>query len=362
MAFRYDTGTINGVQRMPDGRLIAPVHMTRTGVFTYRNADGSTRKEYRPPDEVFKPESMNTARMMAVADDHPPKRVDSTNAITIMRGTTGNDVHQDGIYLASTIAVHDGALIAKMERGKRQVSCGYDCRIDATPGVSPEGETYDVVQRDIVYNHLAVVDRGRAGSEVRVRMDAATMDDDVTQHEDSHMDKLIEALAAKADAERKLAEMTVDRDAQRKRADTAEATAESLRKDTDAANKARKDAEDTFNARVQARADLLAVAAKYLRTDDKADDVTKLSDKDIKIAIVKRVDGDDLTGKSDDWVSAACEGAIKRAERGAGALADVAQVANSGRNDATTNEDAEIKAKREMDSRRVDAHKNVKGE
>jgi hypothetical protein len=37
-----------------------------------------------------------------------------------------------------------------------------------TPGVSPQGEKYDGVMRDIVGNHVALVKEGRAGADVVV--------------------------------------------------------------------------------------------------------------------------------------------------------------------------------------------------
>jgi hypothetical protein len=42
------------------------------------------------------------------------------------------------------------------------------------PGVTHEGERYDLVQTQIRYNHLAVVGRARAGSVARLRMDSMT--------------------------------------------------------------------------------------------------------------------------------------------------------------------------------------------
>src|SRR5690606_25874157 len=67
-----------------------------------------------------------------------------------------------------------GQLLAAVERkDRREVSCGYRCLVDETPGVTPEGERYDRVQRRIRYNHVAIVPEGRAGEAVALRMDAA---------------------------------------------------------------------------------------------------------------------------------------------------------------------------------------------
>ena len=52
----------------------------------------------------------------------------------------------------------------------RELSCGYKLNLDETPGITPDGQHYDAIQRDIRYNHLAVVQRGRAGN-ARLNMD-----------------------------------------------------------------------------------------------------------------------------------------------------------------------------------------------
>ncbi|MGB1276011.1 MAG: DUF2213 domain-containing protein, partial [Nannocystaceae bacterium] len=57
----------------------------------------------------------------------------------------------------------DKATIEAIESGKRQVSNGYMADYDMTPGVTPDGQEYDAVQRNIRGNHIAIVDRARCG-------------------------------------------------------------------------------------------------------------------------------------------------------------------------------------------------------
>ena len=52
----------------------------------------------------------------------------------------------------------------------RELSCGYNLRLDETPGVW-EGQPYDAIQRDIEINHLALVDKARAGEQARLNID-----------------------------------------------------------------------------------------------------------------------------------------------------------------------------------------------
>lgn len=64
--------------------------------------------------------------------------------------------------LVADLVIYDADLINKIEAGKREISCGYDCLWNPTSDSS-----YD--QLEIRGNHVAVVDRGRAGHKVAIR-------------------------------------------------------------------------------------------------------------------------------------------------------------------------------------------------
>lgn len=171
---RLDSGS---AQRTPQGGIAVPASLTRSGVFLYRNPDGTERREYRPPDEVFKSDSMATAASAPLTDLHP---TDGIVTISNWRGTSvghlGEQVRRDGELLAANVYVQDAQVVEAVERGdRRDISMGYRCRIDRTPGTTPEGERYDAIQRDIRYNHAAILPRGhgRAGDGVGLRMDSA---------------------------------------------------------------------------------------------------------------------------------------------------------------------------------------------
>ena len=157
--------------------MVAEARLTRTGVFTYRNADGLSRREYRPPTEVHDSKSLASFRMVPLTNGHPPTMITAQNARQYAVGAVGENVRRDGDFVVAPIAVHDAATIAAMDAGKTQVSCGYDCDLVETPGVTPNGEHYDAMQTHIVGNHLAVaIDNARAGKDAAVRMDAMYMD------------------------------------------------------------------------------------------------------------------------------------------------------------------------------------------
>lgn len=83
-------------------------------------------------------------------------------------GTTGSEAIFDGTYLQNSLAVWDGSAIAGIEsHEQKELSSAYRYRADMTPG-EYEGVKYDGVMRDIVGNHVALVEAGRAGPDVVV--------------------------------------------------------------------------------------------------------------------------------------------------------------------------------------------------
>lgn len=169
---RFDISELAPPKKRADGTLRVDARLTRSGVFAYLDALGNIRREWRPPDEVFKSDSLDSLQLVPLTMDHPSGGVDARNARRHQIGAVGQDVRRDGMHVRSTLAVNDASSIETMESGKNELSCGYVCRLEMSSGVTPDGEKYDAIQRDIVYDHVAVVDRGRAGPTVFARMDS----------------------------------------------------------------------------------------------------------------------------------------------------------------------------------------------
>ncbi|MGB8839433.1 MAG: DUF2213 domain-containing protein, partial [Aliidongia sp.] len=51
---------------------------------------------------------------------------------------------------------------------QRELSCGYRYVAEMSPGTSPDGVKYDGRMTQIVANHVALVEAGRAGPDVMV--------------------------------------------------------------------------------------------------------------------------------------------------------------------------------------------------
>jgi hypothetical protein len=175
MEFRIDIGQLRPPKRTADGRLVAEGLLTRAGVFSYRNPDGTERRELRLPDEVFRKDALDSFALTPVTNNHPPELINAKNAKRYSVGTVGENVQKDGDFVRARLVVHDAETIRQMEAGKASLSCGYEVELDKTPGVHPEYGRYDAIQRRIVGNHVAIVDTARAGEAARVRMDAAVM-------------------------------------------------------------------------------------------------------------------------------------------------------------------------------------------
>jgi hypothetical protein len=174
LVHRFDVATLGNAERTPQGFLRIPAYLTRVGVLEYKRADGTVVRELRPRDEVFKAGSLSTLSAAPVTDLHPTSMVTPKNVRELQIGHVSDTVKADGKHVAAHVTIQEEGAIAAVQAGKRrELSCGYQCRIDTTPGVY-EGESYDQVQRDIVYNHVAIGPKnwGRAGRDVALRVDS----------------------------------------------------------------------------------------------------------------------------------------------------------------------------------------------
>jgi hypothetical protein len=108
----------------------------------------------------------------AVTLEHPPEMLTAENTREYAVGFTGTEVVYDQGFVRVVVTLTDQEAIDAVLQGDAvEVSAGYEVDLDPTPGVAPDGQPYDAVQRNIRCNHLAVTRRGRAGPEVRLHLD-----------------------------------------------------------------------------------------------------------------------------------------------------------------------------------------------
>lgn len=149
------------------GFLTCWAKIARAGVQVYQelHEDGiTTRREYRPPSEVSRKESLEGFRKSACTSPHPPILLDRGNARYFAVGWAGDSILYRNGYVEAELMIIDGAIIDGIINGTcNQLSAGYRCKLLRESGVSPEGEVYDAVQTFIVPNHIAIVEKARGG-------------------------------------------------------------------------------------------------------------------------------------------------------------------------------------------------------
>jgi len=169
---RFDYGEIGEIKRTPQGFLLVPGFATRTGVFPYIDAQGKVRRELRHPDDVFAPESLATLKYAPITIEHPPEMITPENVAKYRKGHTTERVEVNRDLVETDLIIEDADAIQKVENeGLRELSSGYVADVVEEEG-NFNGTPYDYRQKNIFYNHLAMVKRGRAGPEVRIRMDS----------------------------------------------------------------------------------------------------------------------------------------------------------------------------------------------
>ncbi len=153
--------------------------LSKVGIFDYRgnqlpdapDPDGMY-KVYRPAEELGHPDAIESFKLIPWINDHV--MLGQGDGLTPaerkgVHGVIGQDVYfdKDSGTLFGNIKTFSSALADAINTGKKELSCGYRCDYDWTPGTW-NGQRYDAVQRNIRGNHLALVRKGRMGPDVAV--------------------------------------------------------------------------------------------------------------------------------------------------------------------------------------------------
>ena len=166
---RLDSIPLGDTYWTDEGYLVDKPIVTSVGIFEYANKDGSIRRELRLPEHVFAKESLASYRGKPVILTHRAGTVDKDNVDREHIGTILSDGIQDGDDVRAEIIIHDTDVIQKS--GLRELSLGYSLDLDETPGTW-NGQHYDAVQTNIRINHLALVNKARAGEQARLNIDS----------------------------------------------------------------------------------------------------------------------------------------------------------------------------------------------
>lgn len=180
------------------------VPMTKIGVFPYLgrqiSPDLIPDKIYqvlRPEEELTREETLKSLEKIPFVNEHtmigdgftPPEEKG-------IEGTTLTNVKVKLPLITNDLTAYTQRVKDLIEKDdKRGLSMGYRCRYDLTPG-EYEGQRYDAIQRDIIFNHIALVDEGRMGDECRIMDSAITFDSisDLLKTKENNMSEFKEEL------------------------------------------------------------------------------------------------------------------------------------------------------------------------
>lgn len=305
MVVRYDFIPIKAAIS-PEGWVRDRPVITRTGIFEYKTADGKVRREYRPDEEVFESNSLLSLAGVPVTDGHVGL-VTASNHKGVIGTVISNGIKEDENVVADII-IHDTNRLGK----RRDLSLGYVCELDETPGQTAKGEKYDAVQKNIRYNHLAVVQSGRAGN-AKLRLDSADAVNGLFDLENEMDPKLVTVrfdnleYVASPEVANRLAKYETDMVDLVKKRDELEAERDAFKASLDEAKAKADTATKHALSAAKARLKLEEVASK---AGVKFDEDT--SDRDIKVDVVTKIRGDAIKfdGKSDDYVNFAYDFAM----------------------------------------------------
>jgi len=180
----FDSMPFDAIKETRDGYIVTMPKVARTGIQLYAPSDlGLSGKDplrvWRPEDEVFKSDSLASYAHRPITIGHPPNGVNPQNWSDVAVGVTGEDVMRDGEFVRVPILLMDAKGKAALELGIKEISMGYSCNVELVDGVTPSGEAYNAIQRDLRMNHLAIVPAARGGSELKVGDGETPMTDPV---------------------------------------------------------------------------------------------------------------------------------------------------------------------------------------
>ena len=174
--------------------------ITKEGVFPYLGKSISPQLEperiyqvYRGFDELSNPDTLKSFDGVPFINDHEMigdgfTRYDQRPAAGVLMNPTA-----DNGMIRGDLKIFSEELKNAITNGKKELSLGYKCEYALVPG-EWNGIKYDAIQRNIRGNHIALVNRGRMGADVRVydsgiTMDAAEIIEEVTETVNNNPDK-----------------------------------------------------------------------------------------------------------------------------------------------------------------------------
>lgn len=186
-----DRLTLDAPRRTKEGYLVGRARAARTGVYDYAGSEIDPSNEHglrdkaivkvlRDDKTVFDRAAVQSFIGKPITNDHPATPVTADNWRDHARGAIMGAL-RDGDYVAFDYLLTDASAIAAVDAGKRELSNGYGAELEFGQFTAPDGTICDARQSKITGgNHVALVDRGRAGPDCAIKdlavCDALTAD------------------------------------------------------------------------------------------------------------------------------------------------------------------------------------------
>ena len=155
---------VNVLHKTPEGYYQGNVVCTGIGVFRYLDKNKKFVQRLRDVDDVKAATASINCKPITL--QHPNRPVNVENVKDLQVGMTANDATFDGLNNRVTVTITNKDAIDAIDKGEvKAFSMGYKCTVVENDGVW-QGVHHDQQQKDIVYNHLALVTKGRAGDKV----------------------------------------------------------------------------------------------------------------------------------------------------------------------------------------------------
>ncbi|WP_312102131.1 DUF2213 domain-containing protein [Acinetobacter venetianus] len=124
---------------------------------------------YSSPDELFRPETIESYQGVDVTDNHPPgNTVNAATWKTHSIGTLSN-VRQEGEFLIGDLLIKDSDVINQIQSQERlELSLGYGAELHLISGTAADGTPYQAEFKNFYGDHVALVKYGRCGGDCRI--------------------------------------------------------------------------------------------------------------------------------------------------------------------------------------------------
>ena len=167
-----------------NGRLTVTANLTRAGIFEYLASeikpqwptcdavqaypDNAILRAYRSLDEISKDDYLESAKYSPITDNHPPDMMhpETTDGFTV--GVSTENVSMVDGHPQAKLVLWSARAIDAYKKGKKEISIGAYNDFVWGPSKTADGEPYDFQIVNSVVNHIALVDKGRAGPTARI--------------------------------------------------------------------------------------------------------------------------------------------------------------------------------------------------